>query len=101
MPAETHQQGRRADALSVAAFLAALLDVGGGAVGESDAPLTLAVCGVAIEDLGWLWETVCEEFAERSLTTDWEPGDLDLAMTLDEAAQVMAQALCGGGDDGG
>lgn len=101
MPAETHQQGRRADSTRVAEFLAVLLDVSGGAVEDSDALPTLAGCGVAVEDHGWLWEAVCEEFAERSLTPEWEPGDLDLAMTLDEAAEVMAQALGGGGEDGG
>lgn len=99
MPAETHQQGRRADVAGVVELVCALLEVDSDPESSPGPNASLADCGLTAEDLGWLWETVCEELAERSLSHELEETDLELSMTVVEAAEVMASALGAGGDD--
>lgn len=97
MPAETHQLGRHVDAEGIAELLISLL--------ERDTPLsadvTLAECGLGDDDVHWLWEAVCEEFSERTLSPELGAGALLPGMTIGRAAAVMAGMLADGGDDGG
>lgn len=85
------------DTASVAKLLQVLLGSDESTVGREGA--TLARCGVTVEDIDWLWEAVCEELAERGLVPELEHGALDLSMTVEEVAAVMAAALAGEDDD--
>jgi hypothetical protein len=91
VPAETHQLGRNVDGEAVLELLCALLE----GAGHMARHLTLEDVGVDDEDLPALWDSVCEEFAERSLGPDLELGSLETSMTLDAAAAVMAEILGG------
>lgn len=96
MPAETHQFGRVVDPAIVAEYLHALLD------DESDsdeAGVALAAFGVHDEDIEWLWEAVCDEFAERTLGPELEPGLIVPDLTIDEAAARIAAVLGRGSRD--
>ena len=93
MPAETHQQGRTADAETISVLLGALLsddDVAEGTV--------LSDLGVGADDVGDLWDAVREELAERTVGPELDPSDLDPQMTVAEAAKAMASLLAGVGD---
>ena len=93
MPAETHQQGRAADAETISVLLGALLsddDVADDTV--------LSDLGVGADDLGDLWDAVREELAERTVGPELDPSDLDPQMTVAAAALAMASLLAGVGD---
>lgn len=92
MPAETNQRGRSADATDVLDLLLSLLSDPDDATAGS----TLAALGVDDEDLDALWDAVCEEYAERSLAPELEPELLQIWMTLEAAACIMAAWLSGG-----
>ncbi|HZU79458.1 MAG TPA: hypothetical protein VE991_06040 [Acidimicrobiales bacterium] len=96
MPAETHQLGRHASAEEIFDLLLALL---GGAGDEGGS--TLESLGVDDDGLGALWDAVCEEFAERTVGPELEPGTLAGSMTLEAAAHTMALLLAEMGDDAG
>ena len=98
MPAETHRLGCNADAKDVAALLWMLLD-DPDAHDPNAATRTLAELGVDAADLMDLWAAVCEEFGERPLGPELDPGVLELDMTIEAAAAAMADLLAGG-DDG-
>lgn len=85
MPAETHQLGRDFDARDVLALL--------GDRALTDSGRTLASFGFDDQGLAALWEAVCEEFAERSLGPELEPGTVEVSMTIDAAAATMATLL--------
>jgi hypothetical protein len=89
MPAETHQLGRQVAARDVLDLLEALLDSAGDAQGSS----TLVSLGVDEEAPSALWGAVCEEFAERTIGPELEPGTLEVTMTLEEVARTMARLL--------
>ncbi|MGH9107106.1 MAG: hypothetical protein ACRDZX_15000 [Acidimicrobiales bacterium] len=91
MPVELHQVGHDVGAADVVELLWALLDHDNRFAAPGDA--TLADCDVQAEDLKWLWGAVCEEFSEHPLAPELSPGALDLSMTLEQAASVMALAL--------
>lgn len=91
MPAETHQHGRTADAEDILAILCALLSDEGDVAEDA----VLADLRVGAEDLGDLWDAVCEELAERTLGPEFDPSDLDPHTTLSEAARAMASLLAG------
>ncbi len=99
MPAQTHQHGQSADTETVLALLAALLSDDEDDVEDA----VLADLGVGPEDLGDLWGAVCEELAERTVRPELDPSDLDIHMTLSEAAKAMAWLLAGttAGEDHG
>jgi hypothetical protein len=96
MPAETHQLGCHAGPQEVLDLLRALL---GDPADNGDA--TLASLGVDDEELAALWDAVCEEFAERTIGPELEPGTLSASMTLDAAAHTLARLLAETSDDGG
>lgn len=98
VPAETHQLGRDFDAAVVAEFLRALLD--GESHGGRDDDVTLAELGVSDDDADWLWEAVCDEFAERTVGPEPEPGLISPAMTIGEAAARITTLLEEGDGDG-
>ena len=92
MPAETHQQGRTADAETISVLLGALLsddDVADDTV--------LSDLGIGADDVGDLWDAVREELAERTVGPELDPSDLDPQMTAAEAAKAMASLLAGAG----
>jgi acyl carrier protein len=91
MPAETHQHGRTADAKIVAALLCTLLSDDD----EITEDTVLADLGLDTADLGDLWDTVREEFADRTAGPDVDLGEFDPQMTVSEAAQIMASLLAG------
>ncbi len=98
MPAETHQQGRAADAETISVLLGALLS-------DDDVAedTVLSDLGVGADDLGNLWDAVREELAERTVGPELDPSDLDPHMTVATAARAMAELLAGasdGEDDG-
>ncbi|MDA8274371.1 MAG: hypothetical protein M0029_03220 [Actinomycetota bacterium] len=93
MPAETHQQGRTADAETISVLLGALLsddDVADDTV--------LSDLGIGADDVGDLWDAVREELAERTVGPELDPSDLDPQMTVAAAALAMASLLAGVGD---
>ena len=98
MPAETHRLGCNADAKDVAPLLWMLLN-DSDAHDSNAATRTLAERGVDAADLMDLWAAVCEEFGERSLRPELDPGALELDMTIEAAATAMA-GLLASGDDG-
>lgn len=89
MPAETHQQGHKASTQGVLDLLMALL----GDPADGGACSTLASLGVDDESVLALWDAVCEEFAERSLGPELDPGVIDVSMTLETTALIMAKTL--------
>ena len=93
MPAETHQQGRAADAETISVLLGALLS-------DDDVAedTVLSDLGVGADDLGDLWDAVREELAERTVGPELDPSDLDPQMTVAAAALAMASLLAGVGD---
>ena len=93
MPAETHQQGRAADAETISVLLGALLS-------DDDVAedTVLSDLGVGADDLGDLWDAVREELAERTVGPELDPSDLDPQMTVTAAALAMASLLAGVGD---
>lgn len=95
MPAETHQLGRSLDPEGMAELLITLLDP------DIDSPdeTTLADCGVGAGDVDRLWDAVCEEVAERTVSPDLEPGTLDPGMTVRAAAEAMVALLVEEHDD--
>ena len=98
MPVEARQLGGDTDISKVVALLWMLL--GDPDVEDSSvASRTLAECGVDAGGVLDLWAAVCEEFGERSLEPEIEPGALDPNMTVTTAAATMANLLAGG-DDG-
>ena len=97
MPAETHQVGHAGGAEDVFELLCVLL---ADDTDEDPATATLSTLGVDAEDLGALWDAVCEEFAERSLGPELEPDVLDPSMTLEAAALTMAAVLMAAASDG-
>ena len=96
MPAETHQRRGSVDACEVLTLLSSLL---GNADADATASITLLELGVDEATTGDLWDTVCEEFAERSVGPELEPETFDLCMTLEATASLMA-TLLGCGTDG-
>lgn len=96
-PAETHQLGHQVAAEDVLDLLLALL----GECADVRGDWTLASLGVDDEALSALWDAVCEEFAERTLGPELDPGTLEETMTLEAAAQLMARLLAESGDDAG
>ncbi len=44
---------------------------------------------------------ICEEFGERSLGPELDPGVLDVSLTIEAAAAAMASLLGARGDHGG
>ena len=94
MPAETHQQGRTADAETISVLLGALLS-GDDDIAEDTA---LSDLGIGVDDLGDLWDAVREELAERTVGPELDPSDLDPQMTVAAAALAMASLLAGVGD---
>ena len=97
MPVETRQLGGDTDISKVAALLWMLL--GDPDVEDSSvASRTLAECGVDAGSVLDLWAAVCEEFGERSLDPELDPGALELTMTVETAAAAMAGLLAHGGD---
>jgi hypothetical protein len=97
MPAETHQLGCSADTVDVAALLWVLLD-DPDAHDSKGARRTLAELGFDAAGLVDLWAAVCEEFGERSLDPELDPGAHELTMTVETAAAAMAGLLAHGGD---
>ena len=97
MPAETHQLGGEVDSRNVLELLLALLED----PAPTDGCSTLASLGVDDEGLFALWDAVCEEFAERSVGPELEPGVLRVSMTLEVASTVMAKLLMARRDDVG
>ena len=96
MPAESHRLGgatRKEDVLSLLRMLLGDPDV------DDCEGTSLAEFGVDTEGLMDLWAAVCEEFGERSLGPEIDPGDLDPAMSVGSAAATMADLLVRG-DDG-
>ena len=89
MPAETHQMGRHLEPATVLELLFALL----ADATNTDATSTLASLGVDEEELVAMWDAVCEEFAERALGPEPEPGMFDVSLTPEAAASAMAQLL--------
>lgn len=96
MPAETHQLGCHASAEEILDLLLALLGDPG-----DDGGSILHSLGVDDEGLSALWDAVCEEFAERTVGPELEPGTLVASMTLEAAARAMAMLLAAMGDDAG
>ena len=97
MPLETRQLAGDTGISKVAALLWMLL--GDPDVKDSNvASRTLAECGVDAGGVLDLWAAVCEEFGERSLEPEIEPGALDPNMTVTTAAATMANLLARGGD---
>lgn len=96
MPAETHQQGRTADAESVIEFLRFLLS---DQRDDADEEATLSELGVDAGNIGALWHAVCEELSERASGPEMDPCDLDPSMTLVAAAKAMTSLLEAVGDD--
>ena len=98
MPAETHELGRGTDPADVEALLWMLL-------GDPDADdstatrRTLAELGVDAAGMADLWAAVCEEFGERSLGPEIDPGALDTNVTVAAAARTMAGRLARDDDD--
>ena len=98
MSVEARQLGGDADISKVAGLLWMLL--GDPDVEDSRvASRTLAECGVDAGSVLDLWAAVCEEFGERPLEPEIEPGALDPDMTVTTAATTMANLLARG-DDG-
>jgi hypothetical protein len=91
MPGETHQIIQDIDADTVMALLQVLLDPPDG---DDSGTATLADLG--IDDGGALdsWQTVCEEFGERTLGSEIDPDLLDPTMTV--AAAAMTAELTNG-----
>ena len=94
MSAETHQHGRVVGTDEVLDLLCLLLADG---PVEDPSTVTLHTAGVDDEGLDVLWDTVFEEFAERTLGAGLSPGNLHRSMSLAEAAAVMAALLRDGG----
>lgn len=61
--------------------------------GEADPTSTLASLGIDDDGLIALWDAVCEEFAERSVGPELEPGTLEAFLSLEAAASAMARLL--------
>ena len=97
MPAETHQLGGEVDSQNVLELLLALLED----PARTDGCSTLASLGVDDEGLLALWDAVCEEYAERSLGPELEPGVLRVSMTLEVASTIMAKLVVARRDDAG
>ncbi len=97
MPAETHQLGREVDHRSVLDLLVTML----GEDSEANAHATFESLGIQNEDLPAVWRAVCEEYAERALAPDLDPGILESSMTLESAAHIMVRLLSGKAPDGG
>lgn len=97
MPAETHQLGSRVDTEHVLTLLYALL---GDLPCDQAEGTTLAALGIDPEGLYDLWDAICEEFGERSLGPELDPGVLDVSLTIEAAAAAMA-SLFGVRDDHG
>ena len=98
MPAETHRSGCGIEVEDVLTLLEALLDdSSAGQIGDN----TLTSLGVDGDELYDLWDAVCEEFGERTLGPEIDPGELAPSMTLEAAAAAMARLLKSAGDHGG
>lgn len=98
MPAETHQLGCNADPGEVEALLWML--IGDPEIEDpTAATMTLAELGIDAIAMADLWAAVCEEFGERSLGPEIDPGALDPNVTVAVAAGTMASRL-GHGSDG-
>ena len=95
MPGETHQIIQDIDADTVMALLHVLLDRPDG---DDSGIVTLAVLGIDGGDALDLWQTVCEEFGERTLGSEIDPDLLDPTMTV--AAAAMAAELTNGCNHG-
>lgn len=90
MPAETHRRGCAVDVQSVLALLWVLLK---DPASDDASKVILAPVGVDADTVAILWEAVCEEFGERTLGPEIEPGVLDPSMTREAAAATMAVLL--------
>lgn len=97
MPAETHQRSGPVDACEVLVLLSSLLN---NADIDAAASTTLLELGVDEATTGDLWDTVCEELAERTVGPELEPDTFDPSMTLEVTARVMATLLMSDAVDG-
>ena len=93
MPGETHQINQDIDPDAVMALVHVLLDPPDG---DDSRIVTLADLG--IDEVGALdlWQAVCEEFGERTLSSEIDPDLLDPTMTVAAAAAAMAAELTNG-----
>lgn len=98
MPVETYQLTGGVHTEHVPALLYALL--GDPPSGQAE-EITHVALGVDPEGLHDLWDTICEEFGERSLGPELDPGVLDVSLTIEAAAAAMASLLGARGDHGG
>ncbi|MDA8276287.1 MAG: hypothetical protein M0029_13090 [Actinomycetota bacterium] len=90
MPAETHQRGWGVRPDEVVELLCAVLD---GVTADEAGSVSLAAVGVDEEGLAALWDTVCEELAERDLGPELQADGLKVSMTLVQAANVLSELL--------
>ena len=93
MPGETHQIIQDIDANTVMALLQVLLDPPDG---DDSGTATLADLGIDDGGALDLWQTVCEEFGERTLGSEIDPDLLDPTMTVVTAAAAMTAELTNG-----
>jgi hypothetical protein len=89
MPGETHQINQDIDADADMALLQVLLDPPDG---DDSGSATLADLGIDDGGALDLWQAVCEEFGERTLGSEIDPGLLETTMTVVTAAVAMAMA---------
>jgi hypothetical protein len=91
MSVETHQVIPDIDADTVMTLLQVLLDPPDG---DDSNIVTLADLGIDDGNALDLWQAVCEEFGERTLSSEIDPDLLDPTITV--AAAAMAAELTNG-----
>ena len=93
MPAETHLHGKTADTETVTMLLCTMLSDDDDVTEDT----VLADLGLDTADLGALWDAVRDELADRTVGPEVDLGELDLQMTVSEAARVIASFLAEAG----